>query len=102
MTVRAEQGQSLLERLGTPRLELRIEPGDARAYRVAAGEYVQLVDIEGKQCSDFLAFNGADPDDEMNLTLTRANCEALWPEEGQYIYSDNGVALLRVEEDMVR
>ncbi len=102
MTVHAEQSRSLLERLGAPRLELRIEPGDARAYRVAEGEYVQLVDLEGKQCTDFLAFNGTDLDDEMNLTLTRANCEALWPEEGQYIYSDNGVALLRVEEDLVK
>ncbi len=69
---------------------------------MASGEYVQIVDIEGKQCTDFLAFNRHDLNDEMNLTLTRANCEALWPDEGQFVYSNNGVALLRIEEDQVK
>lgn len=96
-----EERQSILSALGDPRLEIRITPGDARAYRVSAGEYVQIIDLEGKQCTDFLAFNGADVSDEMNLTLTRANCEALWPIEGQYVYSDNGTPLLRIEEDLV-
>ena len=92
---------SILSTLGAPRLEMRIEPGDARAYEVKAGEYVQIVDVQGKQCSDFLAFNGADPSDEMNLTLTRNNCAALFPAPGQYVYADSGLALLRVEEDLV-
>ena len=92
---------ALLSRLGQPRLELRIEPGDARAYEVKAGEYVQIVDLEGKQCTDFLAFDGVNPADEMNLTLTRNNCGALWPTVGQCVYADSGVALLRVEEDLV-
>ncbi len=43
--------------LAPPRLDLWIERGTAQAYRVAAGEYIQVVDIEGRQCSDFLAFD---------------------------------------------
>ena len=103
MTAQAEpQAPSeLLGRLGQPRIEMRIEPGDARAYEVKAGEYVQIVDVEGQQCTDFLAFDGADNSDEMNLTLTRNNCEALWPAAGQYVYADSGAALLRIEEDLV-
>jgi aminomethyltransferase len=97
-----ETAVSLVRRLGAPRLELRIEPGDARAYEVHGGEYVQLVDLAGKQCTDFLAFTGRDHHDEMNLTLTRANCNALWPAEGEYIYAESGQALLRVEEDLVK
>jgi aminomethyltransferase len=104
MGVRAqtESHVSVISRLGEPRLELRIAPGDARAYTVKAGEYVQIVDLEGKQCTDFLAFNGNDHDDEMNLTLTRANCNALWPDEGQLIYASSGAVLLRLEEDLVK
>lgn len=104
MTAQAEPrtGESMLSRLGEARLERRVAPGDAWAYEVAAGEYVQLIDVEGKQCTDFLAFNGHDHGDEMNLTLTRNNCGAMWPAEGQYIYADSGAALLRVEEDLVQ
>jgi aminomethyltransferase len=96
-----EVRSSILGRLGAPRLEMRIAPGDARAYGVKAGEYVQIVDVEGKECSDFLAFNGSDYADEMNLTLTRTNCEGLWPAPGQYVYAGSGIALLRMEEDLV-
>ena len=73
MTAQAEPrtGESMLSRLGEARLERRVAPGDAWAYEVAAGEYVQLIDVEGKQCTDFLAFNGHDHGDEMNLTIAR-------------------------------
>jgi aminomethyltransferase len=103
MAIKAQPAarSSILSRLGAPRLEMRIAPGDARAYAVKAGEYVQIVDVEGKECSDFLAFNGSDYADEMNLTLTRTNCAGLWPTPGQYVYGDSGIALLRMEEDLV-
>ena len=96
-----EARSSILSRLGAPRLKMRIAPGDARAYEVKAGEYVQIVDVEGKECSDFLAFSGSTYADEMNLTLTRTNCEGLWPAPGQYVYAGSGIALLRMEEDLV-
>jgi len=43
--------------LGSPKLDLRISAATAAAYRVAAGDYIQIVDICGKQCSDFIAFD---------------------------------------------
>ncbi|MCW5623122.1 MAG: aminomethyltransferase family protein [Burkholderiales bacterium] len=43
--------------LAPPRLDFRIAHGTAQAYRVAAGEWIQVVDIEGRECSDFLAFD---------------------------------------------
>jgi aminomethyltransferase len=42
-----------------PILDLRIAAATASAYRVAAGDYIQIVDISGKQCSDFIAFDAA-------------------------------------------
>src|SRR6266545_734055 len=46
----------LPEPLAEPVLDLRIDAASARAYEVKKGQYVQIIDVEGRQCSDFLAF----------------------------------------------
>jgi len=43
--------------LAEPRLDVRLDAATALAYEVRAGEYIQVIDVEGKQCSDFLAFH---------------------------------------------
>jgi len=35
--------------------EFTVPKASALAYRVKAGEYIQIVDVEGRQCSDFMA-----------------------------------------------
>ena len=45
--------------LAPPAQDLRVSAATANAYRVAAGDYIQIVDIAGKQCSDFVAFDAA-------------------------------------------
>jgi aminomethyltransferase len=45
--------------LAPPKLDVHIAAASASAYRVAAGDYIQIVDIAGKQCSDFIAFDAA-------------------------------------------
>jgi aminomethyltransferase len=47
----------LPEPLAEPRLDFRVPRASALAYEVAEGEYIQVIDVEGRQCSDFLAFN---------------------------------------------
>ncbi|MGH6946925.1 MAG: DUF1989 domain-containing protein, partial [Kiloniellales bacterium] len=39
-----------------PRLDFRIDRATAAAYEVKSGEFVQIIDVEGRQCSDFQAF----------------------------------------------
>jgi aminomethyltransferase len=51
--------------------EYEIAPSTAIAYRVKAGEYIQIIDLEGSQCSDFLAFAGEQFTDELDSTVTR-------------------------------
>jgi len=46
--------------LAEPLLDLRIAAGTAAAYQVRAGDYIQVIDVDGRQCSDFLAFHAAD------------------------------------------
>ena len=42
--------------LADPLLDLRVDTATARSYEVKAGQYIQVIDVEGRQCSDFLAF----------------------------------------------
>lgn len=61
--------------LARPKLDLRIDAATAAAYRVKAGDYIQIIDVDGRQCSDFLAFDAAalENGDEFGLdpTVTR-------------------------------
>ena len=43
--------------LAEPRLDFRVDLASALSYEVKAGEYIQVIDVQGRQCSDFLAFN---------------------------------------------
>lgn len=46
--------------LAEPKLELRVPAATARAFIVKAGDYIQIIDVAGRQCSDFLAFDARD------------------------------------------
>ena len=41
--------------LGEVRDEFTVTRGTARAYQVLQGDYIQIIDVEGQQCSDFMA-----------------------------------------------
>jgi aminomethyltransferase len=62
--------------------EYRIEPGTAIAYTVQTGQYIQIIDVEGSQCSDFLAFAGADYAEELDSTTTRTLNGLAMPQAG--------------------
>ncbi|MDC0182430.1 DUF1989 domain-containing protein, partial [Candidatus Thioglobus sp.] len=45
----------LPEPLAKPSKEIRVKDSSAVAYKVKAGQYIQIIDVEGQQCSDFQA-----------------------------------------------
>ena len=45
------------EPLAAPKAEFLVKAASTQAYSVAAGDYIQVMDVEGRQCSDFLAFD---------------------------------------------
>jgi hypothetical protein len=51
-----EQGE-LPEPLAEPRLDFRVDKASALDYEVQEGEFIQIIDVAGRQCSDFLAFH---------------------------------------------
>ena len=50
-------GESRLpEPLADPILDIRVHAATAESFSVKAGEYIQIIDVSGRQCSDFQAF----------------------------------------------
>ena len=84
-----------------PRAEARVGPADAQAYELAAGEYVQIEDLQGCQVSDFLGFHRDRPGVGISTTVTRALVDGLFPLPGQGIYDEEGNILLTLVEDTV-
>ena len=56
-TPRPEVEVELPPPLAEPRLDFRVDKASALAYEVREGEFIQIIDVKGKQCSDFLAFH---------------------------------------------
>ena len=68
--------------------EFTIAPGTARDYVVAPGQTIQVIDVAGRQCSDFVAFDrrGLDAGREIDLdpTVTRTLNGNAYPGPGLF------------------
>ena len=68
--------------------EFTLVPGTARDYVVAPGQYIQVLDVAGRQCSDFVAFDrrGLDAGREIDLdpTVTRTLNGNTYPGPGLF------------------
>ncbi|MGJ3248993.1 MAG: DUF1989 domain-containing protein [Elainellaceae cyanobacterium] len=87
--------------LGKVVAEYRIDPATAIAYWVKAGQYIQIIDVEGTQCSDFLAFAGDKFAEEIDGTVTRTLNGVSVPQAGlhsQY-FSQTMQPLVEVIQD---
>ena len=88
-------------------LDLRVPAAQARAYRVRAGDYIQIIDVEGRQCSDFLAFDAADLADGiekgLDATTTRTLMGSAYPGPGLHskYYDEDMRPLVEVVRDTV-
>ena len=47
----------LADPLAEPVLDLRVKSATAQAYFVKAGDYIQIIDVDGRQCTDFQCFS---------------------------------------------
>ncbi|MDE0058039.1 MAG: DUF1989 domain-containing protein [Defluviicoccus sp.] len=74
------------EPLADPRIDRRIAARTAEAYEVKAGEFIQIIDVQGRECSDFQAFTvaGLDAGQEfcLDATATRTLMGSAYPAPG--------------------
>ncbi len=93
--------------IGTIRDEFRIDAASARAYRVAKGEFIQVIDVQGQQCSDFMALRADTLDANaaryIDSTVSRTMARGAYPSPGLYdkFYDQDIRPLLAVTQDTV-
>lgn len=105
--VRRDLEPSLPEPLADPRLDFQVDRASALAYEVKAGEFIQLIDVQGRQCTDFLAFNAGRLQDGvergLDSTATRSLMGSAWPQPGLFakFYDTDLEPLVEVVRDTV-
>jgi aminomethyltransferase len=74
--------------LADPIEDFRIKTATAQSYQVKAGQYIQVLDIDGRQCSDFQCFDLAKLDKGiercLDATATRTLMGSAYPGPGLY------------------
>ena len=68
-SVIAANAPLLPEPLANPSQDIRINRSTAQAYFVRAGEYIQIIDVAGRQCTDFQCFAARKVDKGKELPL---------------------------------
>lgn len=91
--------------LADPLQDLLVARRSGEAYEVKAGDYIQVLDIAGRQCSDFIAFPRAALDRGLerfiDSTVTRTMVGAAYPAPGllDKFYDQDNQALVQVVQD---
>ncbi|WP_254684860.1 DUF1989 domain-containing protein [Tateyamaria omphalii] len=87
--------------------EWRVSRGTARAYTLKKGQFVQIIDVEGQQCSDFMAMR-ADALDQgveryIDSTVSRTMARGAYPTPGLHdkFFDQDMVPLLALRQDTV-
>ncbi|MEM9433356.1 MAG: DUF1989 domain-containing protein [Pseudomonadota bacterium] len=93
--------------LGQIAEEFTVSRATAQSYQLKKGDVVQIIDVEGQQCSDFMAFrlSGLDAgrEDMIDSTVTRTMVGGAYPLPGLFdkFYDSDMRPLLNVVQDTV-
>ena len=93
--------------LADPVLDLRVKSATAEAYFVKAGDYIQIIDVEGRQCTDFQCFDARKLDKgiqhALDVTTSRTLMGHAYSMPGLHskYYDQDWVPLVEVIQDTV-
>lgn len=79
----------------------RIAPRSGVAFRLKQGEYLDVIDPDGGQVSDLLAFNSADVREVLSNGRTFDYEETIRLSEGHRLWSNRSNPMLTIVEDTV-
>ncbi|MBJ2152357.1 DUF1989 domain-containing protein [Paracoccus sp. IB05] len=91
--------------LADPLQDLRVHSATAEAFVVKAGEYIQIIDVSGRQCTDFQCFDARKLDrgieHPLDVTATRSFMGHAYPMPGLHAkyYDQEFVPLVEVIQD---
>lgn len=92
-------GQQLIGRQAIRAKQIR--PGEAFAARVPSGGLIEIVDLDGKQVAELIAFNADDSAERLSLGVTRRRLGAFFLQLDRKLYSTRGNEMLELVEDTV-
>ena len=101
----AKGGLAPPDPLANPIDDINIQPGNAAAFEVKLGEYIQILDVQGRECSDFqaLSLRALDKGQEREIdpTTTRSLMGSLYPEPGIFskYWSQDQEPLVEIVQD---
>jgi aminomethyltransferase len=86
--IRPAHETHLPEPLADPVQDIRVNRATAEAYLVRAGEYIQIIDVAGRQCTDFQCFAARSLDKglehPLDVTTTRTLTGQSYPRPGLF------------------
>ena len=84
--IRTTGKSNLPDPLADPVLDLRVKSATAQAYFVKAGDFIQIIDVDGRQCTDFQCFSARKldqgKDHALDATTTRTLTGSSYPMPG--------------------
>ena len=104
-TPRTQARFDLPDPLADPILDLRVRSATAEAYVVKAGDYLQIIDVDGRQCTDFQCFSARKLDKglehALDVTSTRSAMGHVYPMPGLHskYYDQDFTPLIEVIQD---
>ncbi|MBX3071861.1 MAG: urea carboxylase-associated family protein [Thermomicrobiales bacterium] len=78
-----------------------LKPGDGWAVEMQPDELLQIIALDGKQVSDFVAMVAQQPAEVLSTTITRSKNNSIMLQKGMTIYSNLRNAMFEVVEDTV-
>ena len=93
--------------LAEPVLDLRVKSATAEAYVVKAGDYIQVIDVDGRQCTDFQCFSARKIDrglhHALDVTTSRTLMGRAYSMPGLHskYYDQDFLPLVEVVQDTV-
>jgi uncharacterized protein len=81
--------------------EHTIAPMSAHALEVARGQVLSVIDVDGAQVADLVAFNAAEPSEHFSQGFTRANNDKAGVAVGDRLYSNVNTPMFTVVADTV-
>jgi uncharacterized protein len=81
--------------------EIRVPGGHARAFELEASQFLTIMDVEGGQVGDLIAFNRSDLDERLSPIHTRTSLLSLKIAVGDVLRSNHRTPMLEVVEDTV-
>ena len=97
----------LADPLADPVLDLRVKSATAQAYFVKAGDYIQIIDVDGRQCTDFQCFSARKLDKgvehALDVTTSRTLMGHAYSMPGLHskYYDQDFLPLIEVVQDTV-